>query len=94
MSFIERFIILRPYLGESTIGGPTVFVCTVCTYCMYCMYILLYVLYVHIVCIVCTYCIYCVYIPCGSVVHIVSCAISKFPCGLISELKMYYDPMF
>ena len=24
MSFVERFIILCPYLGESTIGGPTV----------------------------------------------------------------------
>ena len=24
MSFVERFIILCPYLGESTIGGSTV----------------------------------------------------------------------
>ena len=24
MSFVERFVILRSYSGESTIGGPTV----------------------------------------------------------------------
>ena len=24
LSFVERFIVLCPYLGESTIGGPTI----------------------------------------------------------------------
>ena len=26
MSFVERFIVLCPYLGESTIRGPTVYI--------------------------------------------------------------------
>ena len=49
MSFVERFIVLCPYLGESTIGGPPVVesrsvregesrVCTILKYTYYILY--------------------------------------------------------
>ena len=35
MSFVERFIILCPYLGVSTIGGFTVYIILYCIYNVY-----------------------------------------------------------
>ena len=35
MSFVERFIVLCPYLGESTIGGSTAVACGTCPIYIY-----------------------------------------------------------